>query len=531
MISLGIEGTAHTISCGLVDGSRILSNVSSVYTPPSGGIHPREAASHHFDNVISVIRAALSTASISMEEVDIVAFSRGPGLGPCLRVAATAARTLSMKWNKPIIGVNHPLGHVEIGRLLSGAEDPVMLYVSGGNTQVIAHREGRYRVFGETMDIGLGNMIDKFARNAGIPFPGGPKIETLAAGSDILLDLPYSVRGMDTSFSGILTAAMRHLEKGETMEDVSNSIQETSFSMLVEVLERALYHLNKDEILLAGGVARNKRLRSMVSIMAREAGVKSYLTDPEYCMDNGAMIAQAGLLMFQNGTRHDLSETQVDQRFRIDEVDVPWIVSGKNTDFREKGAEADIERVEFFGRRAIRKRRLRKGYRNEELDARIRSERTRNEYTILRKLQDSGISVPVVYDIDPEEYVIVMERIEGETLRETLRHKEDYGELIKDLGAQTGRMHQNLISHGDLTTSNLIVSHKLHFIDPSMGRYPAELLQMAHDLFLLFESFKSSHTELPELKDIFLKEYRKNCSTSKEVLHELGAIEARRRYV
>ena len=154
----------------------------------------------------------------------------GPGLGPSLRVVATAARALSIKHSVPIIGVNHPMGHIEIGRFVSGAYDPVMLYVSGGNTQVIAHLEGRYRVFGETIDIGLGNMLDKFARDIGIPFPGGPVIEQLALSGEKLIDLPYSVKGMNTSFSGIYTAAKNALSKGAGKGDVCFSIQETAFA-------------------------------------------------------------------------------------------------------------------------------------------------------------------------------------------------------------------------------------------------------------------------------------------------------------
>ena len=209
----------------------------------------------------------MNESSLSIKDVDLIAFSMGPGLGPSLRVVATAARSLSIKYSIPIIGVNHPMGHIEIGRFVSGAYDPVMLYVSGGNTQVIAHMDGRYRVFGETIDIGLGNMLDKFARDIGIPFPGGPVIEKLALSGEKLIDLPYSVKGMNTSFSGIYTAAKNALSKGARKEDVCFSIQETAFAMLVEVTERALDYLGKKEILLAGGVAMNKRLRSMFKMM------------------------------------------------------------------------------------------------------------------------------------------------------------------------------------------------------------------------------------------------------------------------
>ncbi|MGC8609079.1 MAG: KEOPS complex N(6)-L-threonylcarbamoyladenine synthase Kae1, partial [Thermoplasmata archaeon] len=255
MIVLGLEGTAHTISCGIVSEDRILSNVSSMYVPENGGIHPREAAEHHAEHVASVIRESLKMAGVSPTDLDVISFSMGPGLGPSLRVTATAARTLALKLKKPIIGVNHPLGHIEIGRRVTGAYDPIMLYVSGGNTQAIAHINGRYRVLGETLDIGIGNMLDKFARLSGINFPGGPKIEVMAEKGKNLLDLPYSVKGMDTSFSGILTAAKRYLETGYDINDICYSIQETAFSMLIEVIERAVYVSGKSEILLAGGVA------------------------------------------------------------------------------------------------------------------------------------------------------------------------------------------------------------------------------------------------------------------------------------
>ncbi len=268
MIALGIEGTAHTISCGIVDQENILSNSSRTYHNPNGGIHPREAAQHHADHVKEVVDGAMQEAGLKLDNIDLITYSRGPGLGPCLRIAATAARTLSVKSRKPILGVNHPLGHVEIGRKVTGAKDPIMLYVSGGNTQVISHYNGRYRVMGETMDIGLGNLLDKLGRDLGFPFPGGPHIEKLALSGKELLELPYSVKGMDTSFSGIYTAAREHLRKGSSREDVCLSVQEYSFAMLLEVLERGLHQTSKNEILLAGGVAKNLRLREMISELA-----------------------------------------------------------------------------------------------------------------------------------------------------------------------------------------------------------------------------------------------------------------------
>src|SRR5438552_16880450 len=180
VVALGIEGTAHTADVGIVDEKcRVLATVYDMVRPERGGIHPREAANHHADAVVPLIREAADIAGIDLQDLDLVAFSRGPGLGPCLRTVATAARALSLALDIPILGVNHCVAHLEIGRGVTAAKDPVLLYVSGGNTQVIAFARGRYRVFGETLDIGIGNMLDKYARECGLPFPGGPILEKL----------------------------------------------------------------------------------------------------------------------------------------------------------------------------------------------------------------------------------------------------------------------------------------------------------------------------------------------------------------
>lgn len=297
--------------------------VSRAFRPEKGGIHPREAADHHAAVAGEVLRGALEMAGLRANDIELVSFSQGPGLGPCLRIAATVARAISVYQKIPIIGVNHCIAHMEIGKFLTGADDPVMLYASGGNTQVIALAGGRYRVFGETMDIGIGNMLDKFARESGIPFPGGPEIERLALKSNRYIELPYSVKGMDVSFSGLLTAALQ-LRKKEKLEDVAHSIQETAFAMLTEVTERAMAHLDKNEVLLGGGVACNKRLREMVRVMAEERGANFYAPECKYCVDNGAMIAVLGYKMYESGYRMDIEDTVIKQRFRTDEVDVFW---------------------------------------------------------------------------------------------------------------------------------------------------------------------------------------------------------------
>lgn len=322
MITLGIEGTAHTVGVGIArDDGEILANIWKTYVPEEG-IHPREAANHHANNIVPLISKALKEADLTKEDIDLIAFSQGPGLGPCLRTSATAARSLSLSLDIPLVGVNHCIAHLEIGRLMTDADDPVLLYVSGGNTQIIALSRNRYRVFGETLDIGLGNMLDKFARENGIPFPGGPVIEQKAKKGNKILDLPYSVKGMDVSFSGILTSAL-NLE--EDFEDICYTLQEVTFAMLAEVTERALAHTQKNEVLLGGGVTRNKRLQEMISIMAEERGAESYVPPGEFCVDNAAMIAWTGYLMYEAGIEISIDESHIKQDFRTDDVEVVWI--------------------------------------------------------------------------------------------------------------------------------------------------------------------------------------------------------------
>jgi N6-L-threonylcarbamoyladenine synthase len=326
MICLGIEGTAHTIGVGLVDQDCVvLANLTKMIDGSKGGIHPREAANHHAENVVPLIHRAMEEAGISYRDIGLVAFSQGPGLGPCLRTAATAARALSLSIGVDLIGVNHCVAHLEIGRKVTGCEDPTLLYASGGNTQVIAYSGGRYRVFGETMDVGIGNMIDKFGRSVGMPFPAGPHLERRAKEGEKLLELPYSVKGMDVAFSGILTAALQLHRNGERLEDLCHSIQETCFAMLVEVTERAMAHVEKDQVLLGGGVVQNKRLQEMVRIMSEERGAKMYVPPGSLCVDNGAMIAWTGIVMHAAGLRTPVNESAVRQRFRTDEVDLPWM--------------------------------------------------------------------------------------------------------------------------------------------------------------------------------------------------------------
>ena len=325
MICLGIESTAHTFGCGIVDDKgKIYANVTDAYKTDKGGIHPSEAKLHHENAKDNVVEGALKVANLKPNDVDLVSFSQGPGLSPCLLVGMGKAKELAQKLNVPLVGVNHCIAHLEIGKLLTKAKDPVLLYPSGANTQIIAYDGGKYRVFGETLDQGVGNFIDSFARHIGLGFPGGPKIEKLALNGKNYIELPYVVKGMDVSFSGILTNLKQKYEsKKYKVEDLAYSLQETVFAMLVEVSERAMAHTGKNELVIGGGVGCNKRLREMCSIMCSERNAKFYAPPNEVLVDNAAMIAWLGILQRKEATK-DYNSIDIKPYERTDDVKVTW---------------------------------------------------------------------------------------------------------------------------------------------------------------------------------------------------------------
>jgi universal protein Kae1 len=330
-LCLGVESTADDFGVGIATfKGEILANASSGYVPEEGGIHPREAARHHAEAADQVLAEALSKAGVKPRDLALIAFAQGPGLGPCLRTGATVARALASYLDVPLVGVNHSIAHIEIGKLKTGAVDPVTLYVSGGNTLVSAFDAARYRVFGETLDIALGNCLDVFAREAGLKhkqgMPLGAAVEKLAADGEKLISLPYVVKGMDISLSGLLTAATTLLRKGEhRLEDLCYSLQEHAFSMVTEVTERALAHTEKREVLLTGGVAANRRLQAMLGSVAEEHDAKFNVVPRQFATDNGAMIAWTGVLAYTHGLVTPVEESFVKLRWRLEKVEVPWI--------------------------------------------------------------------------------------------------------------------------------------------------------------------------------------------------------------
>lgn len=325
---LGIECTAHTFGIAIIEErtKKILCNIKDVYTTERGGLIPTEVGKHHSEISKTLFEKTIDGMEIRKEDLIAVAVSASPGLAPCLRAGMNFAKKICNELKIPLIGVNHCIAHLEIGEL-TGAKDPVLLYASGANTQIIAYEAGKYRIFGETLDLGVGNFIDTFARHAGFGFPGGPKIQEAAEKGNKLVELPYSIKGMDVSFSGLQTKLKQLLDKGESLENLSFSLQETVFAMLVEAAERALAHTGKKELLLGGGVACNSRLQEMCKIMCEERGAKYFCPERQFLVDNAGMIAYLGLKMFKKGIFYkveDLDKVDFDPKERTDMVEVKW---------------------------------------------------------------------------------------------------------------------------------------------------------------------------------------------------------------
>ena len=323
---LGIESTAHTFGASIViDNGEICSDVREIYIPHHGrGIHPSEAAQHHNNKAHNVILKALKNAGKNVNDIDIIAFSCGPGLGPCLRVGATVARALAVYLNKPLVPINHALAHIEIGILTTNVEDPLVVLVSGGHTAISAFGGKRWRIYGETEDITLGNLFDMFARATELATPGGPEVEKIASRGGKLIDLPYTVKGNDVAYSGLLSAALREYKKGTPLEDLCFSLQEIAFSMITETTERSLAHTEKKELLLTGGVAVNKKLQLMLESISKQQNAEFQVVDRKYAGDSGVQIAWNGILAFQNGVTVKIDDSIVKPRWRLDQVDVSW---------------------------------------------------------------------------------------------------------------------------------------------------------------------------------------------------------------
>lgn len=316
MYVLGIESTAHTIGIGLVEDGKILKNALHTYNALGEGIVPRKAAEHHVEWAPKLLKEVEEVVDI--KEVDYISVAIGPGIGTTLKIGNVLARYLAIKYNKPLIPVHHGHAHLCIAQHFAKLHDPIYVYVSGGNTQILIYEKKQLKVVGETIDIGIGNLFDTFARELGLLNANGKALADLAANAKTFIPLPYNVKGMDLAFSGLLTKAVQ-LKHTHKKEDLAFSLMETSFAMVVEVTERAALLFDKKEIVLAGGVAQNTRLQNMIAGMAQHYGWKWGTAPSQFNRDNGAMIAFCGFLNKHNATKN-IETLKVKPYFRFEEL-------------------------------------------------------------------------------------------------------------------------------------------------------------------------------------------------------------------
>ncbi len=531
MIVLGIESTAHTFGASVMDEDKVLSMESKTLTTDSGGLIPREIIEHHLTYGPRIVNNALFHSGKKIKDIDLISFSQSPGIGGALQIGATIARALSLKHNIPLVGVNHCVAHLEIARMATKLNDPVMLYASGANTQIIAFSEGRYRVFGETLDMGVGNFIDHFGRLIGVGFPAGKKIEELAKIGKNYIELPYKVKGMDVNFGGIYSNLKKKIESKEyNINDLCHSMQETVFAMLVEISERALAHCQKNELVLAGGVGANNRLNEMCEKMCKARGAVFKKIPAKFSVDNAGMIAWIGLLKFKSHGADKIERTKVSQKTRTEDVEIFWRKKlksgiGEINEYGEKilakGAEAIIKKE---GENELIKDRVAKDYRIKKIDENLRKIRNKAEFNILKMASIKGLPVPKVWDL--KDYSFKMEYIKGELVRDYLPNCSDKKGLFKIIGKQINLMHKFGIIHGDLTTSNMIFLDGLvYFIDFSLGSLSSKLEDKAVDLHLIKQALIAKHNECwEECFNEILNSYE-----DKLVLSKFGLVEKRGR--
>ena len=297
--------------------------------------------------------------------------------------------------------------------------------------------------------------------------------------------------------------------------------------MLVEVTERALSHTQKDEVMLCGGVSANSRLREMLKTMSEEHGAKFYMPEMKLCGDNGVMIAWLGLLMCNEFGPMKLEETEIIQKFRTDEVDIPWIDNTKtylklSDDLIAKGAESNIVKSSYLGEKAVLKDRIPKSYRIPEIDNKIRKARTKEEAKLLSDAKRAGVRTPVLYDIDLERKSILMEEIEGDMVKDILDE-----DLAFRIGQDIAKLHSADIIHGDITTSNIMLQNdNLVFIDFGLGRYSHLDEDKAVDLLVLKKALQSIDYNLAiKYFDSVLKGYG-----DESILNKIRDVESRGRY-
>ena len=348
MITLGIEGSANKLGVAILRDDIIVSNIRRTFhNAPGEGFRPSELGAHHTANVLPLIKEVLKESGIDLKDIDLIAYTRGPGIAAPLNVCAIVARILAVELNIQIVAVNHCIAHIEMGRFITRMSNPVVLYASGANTQIICYQsestvlesvgrgKGRYIVLGEALDIAVGNCLDRVARLLNIsnaPSPGF-NIEQYAKRGKTFFHMPIPIKGMDISCSGIVEYInktyinpQKQIKVDDQLKyDICFSLQENLFSALTEVTERAISLFKSSEVLIVGGVGCNLRLQEMISLMAKARNAIVGNMDDTFCVDNGAMIAYTGYVMFntkKTGTK--IENCDVTQRYRTETVEIDW---------------------------------------------------------------------------------------------------------------------------------------------------------------------------------------------------------------
>lgn len=320
---MGIETSCDETAVAIIkNGREIAANVVASQIESHkrfGGVVPEIASRHHVEQITIVIEEALNQAELSFADIDGIAVTEGPGLVGALLIGVNAAKALAFAHNIPLIPVHHIAGHIYANRLVTELKFPLLsLVVSGGHTELVYMKEhGHFQVIGETRDDAAGEAYDKVARTLNLPYPGGPHIDRLAQEGSATLDLPRAwleEGSYDFSFSGLKSAVINTVhnaeQRGETIApaDLAASFQESVIEVLVKKTENAVAEYKVNQVLLAGGVAANKGLRTTLEKVFKEHPEIELVIPPlSLCTDNAAMIAAAGSIMFDKGIRADLS--------------------------------------------------------------------------------------------------------------------------------------------------------------------------------------------------------------------------------
>lgn len=323
IIILGIETSCDETAAAVVkNGREIVSNVVASQIESHkrfGGVVPELASRHHVEDISLVIEEAMEKANISFEDIDAIAVTEGPGLVGALLVGISAAKAISFAKNIPLIGVHHIAGHIYANRLITELQFPLLsLVVSGGHTELVyMEKHGSFEVIGETRDDAAGEAYDKVARTLHLPYPGGPHIDRLAHEGNASIKLPRAwleEGSYDFSFSGLKSAVINTLhnanQKGEELcaADVAASFQESVIEVLTEKTLRAAKEYKVRQVLLAGGVAANKGLRTALTERFNDLdGIELVIPPLSLCTDNAAMIAAAGTVLYEQGKRSKLT--------------------------------------------------------------------------------------------------------------------------------------------------------------------------------------------------------------------------------